>query len=79
MTDMFELLVPILAGAGTASALVSSVLSIMRRGSRPTQPRVLVQIEQADGTHTTAVLTGVDDHQTEEIIRDIEQHAVKHV
>lgn len=78
MEEIVSVLVPILAGGGVASAIVSSLLSFRRRRDlKPHESRVSIQVEQADGTQTTAVVTGVDDHQAEELIRDIEEHAVK--
>lgn len=77
--DGIEALVAGFALAGSASALYSLLSSFTWRRRKKGSPRVTVTIEQADGTHTTVVLNGMDDRETEHLIRDIEGHAVESV
>jgi hypothetical protein len=70
-----EALIALLAGSGTTSAVVSTLLSYFGRGRRK-EPRIELEFEHSDGTSVTAVLKGVDDTLTEQWIRALETQAI---
>jgi hypothetical protein len=74
MTSVLDVLVSVLTGGSVVSALFSTVQSLLKR-RRKQHPRIQMELENADGTSTTAVLAGLDDRGTEELIEHIKSEA----
>lgn len=78
MTPIEYLVIALALGAVGSSlySAVRSLLSFRRSGRRPQHPRIALQVKNPDGSTTTAVLTGVNDTDTEQLIRKIEKQTV---
>ncbi|TPG36938.1 hypothetical protein [Mycolicibacterium hodleri] len=79
MTPVEYLVIALALGAvgSCLHSAVRSLLSFRRSGRRQHHPRIALQVKNPDGSTTTAVLTGVNDSDAEQLIRKIENQAAR--